>query len=90
MQSVKEGKRQKSLSNVLESWHEAEKQLAIIIDKWPYASHVARKKRGRCCKVVILNFFSKSTKNIHPKYYKHLKKGAPQRVLNTQNWAGFW
>ena len=62
MQSVKEGKRQKSLSNVLESWHEAEKQLAIIIDKWPYASHVARKKRGRCCKVVILNFFSKSTK----------------------------
>ena len=45
MQSVKEGKRQKSLSNVLESWHEAEKQLAIIIDKWPYASHVARKKK---------------------------------------------
>lgn len=44
MQSVKEGRRQKSLSNVLESWHEAEKQLAIIIDKWPYASHVARKK----------------------------------------------
>ena len=32
-------------SIVLESWHEAEKQSAIIIDKWPYASHVRKKPR---------------------------------------------
>ena len=29
-------------------------------------------------------------KVIHPKYYKHLKKGAHQSHLGRQKWAGFW
>ena len=29
-------------------------------------------------------------KVIHPKYYKHLKKGACQSHLGRQKWAGFW
>ena len=30
------------------------------------------------------------SKVIHPKYYKHLKKGAHQSNLGRQKWAGFW
>ena len=29
-------------------------------------------------------------KVIHPKYYKHLKKGTHQSHLGRQKWAGFW
>ena len=28
-------------------------------------------------------------KDMHPKYYKHLKKGAHQSHLGRQKWAGF-
>ena len=29
-------------------------------------------------------------KVIHPKYYKHLKKGAHQAIWADKKWAGFW
>ena len=31
-----------------------------------------------------------TSKVIHPKYWKHLKKGAHQSHLGRQKWAGFW
>jgi hypothetical protein len=30
------------------------------------------------------------SKAIHPKYYKHFKKGAHQSHLGRQKWASFW
>ena len=42
------------------------------------------------CFRCIKHFFLLSKSHIHPKYYKHLKKGAHQSHLSDKKWAGFW
>ena len=39
---------------------------------------------------VVTRILSAPPKVIHPKYYKHLKKGAQESHLGRQKWASFW